>query len=114
LYFQAGKNTSTLTARRGFIKTDTNDMRAEDHVVMVSQEGVVLKTEKLIWNHQSGKLYTDLPVEVDREGSILVGRGLRADSELKHIEILADVQIKVRSLKDLNRTLSSPLPAGTP
>ncbi len=101
LYWRQGKVISTLTAKRGVIQTDTNDMRAEKNVVMVSHEGVCLYTERLNWDHTKDKIYTDLPVRVVREGNVLTGVGLETDSELKHIEVLSDVKIKVRSLKEL-------------
>jgi len=107
-YWRDNKVVSTLTAKRGLIQTDTNNMRAEENVVMVSHEGVRLYTERLYWNHQQKKIYTDLPVRVEREGSILTGVGLEADSELKQIEVLSDVKIKVRSLEELERPAKSP------
>jgi LPS export ABC transporter protein LptC len=101
LYWRNGKVISTLTADRAVIQTDTNDMRAEENVVMVSHEGVLLYTERLNWNHTKEIIYTDLPVRVVREGSVLTGVGLETDSELKHLEVLSDVKIKVRSLEEL-------------
>jgi LPS export ABC transporter protein LptC len=113
IYWRGGHPSSTLTARRGFVKTDTNDIRAEENVVMVSQEGVVLRTERLLWNHQLGRLSTDLPVTVERQGSVLTGVGLTADSELKHVEILSHVKINVPSVKSFKAT-PTVLPEGQP
>jgi LPS export ABC transporter protein LptC len=101
VYWRQGKEASTLTAKRGFIQTETRDLRAENQVVMVSQEGVVLRTERLSYDHVHGELTTDLPVRVEREGSVLTGVGLRADSGLKRVNILSDVKINVPSIKSL-------------
>jgi hypothetical protein len=38
---------------------------------------------------------------VERGDSVLTGVGMDADSELKHVEILAKVNIRVKSLKSL-------------
>lgn len=103
-YWRDGKVVSTLTAKRGLIQTETNDMRAEKNVVMISQEGVRLFTERLNWDHRRQKIYTDLPVRVVRRDSILTGVGLRTDNELKHIEVLADVKIQVDSLEEFDQT----------
>jgi len=107
VYWKNGRPGSTLTAKRGFVKSDTHAIRAEQDVVVVSEDGVVLRTERLNWNHQLGKMDTDQPVTVERDGSVLTGVGLRADSGLRQVEILANVQIKVPSVKRLR-------PLGTP
>ncbi|MEW6516306.1 MAG: LPS export ABC transporter periplasmic protein LptC [candidate division FCPU426 bacterium] len=101
-YWQKGRVVSTLTARRGVIDTENNDMRAEEQVEMVSAEGVRLTTERLNWSHSQQRLYTDLPVRVVRRNSVLTGVGMEADSELKHINVLAEVKITVPSLQDLD------------
>ncbi len=100
IYWQKGRVVSTLTARHGFLKTDNKDIRAEENVVMVSEEGTTLRTERLDWDQKAGLIKTDLPVAVERAQDILTGIGLEADRELKNIKILADVKIKVRSVRD--------------
>lgn len=112
-YWRKGKVASTLTARRGVINTENNDMRAEDQVEMVSSEGARLTTERLDWNHQQQRLRTDLAVRVERRNSVLTGVGMEADSELKHINVLADVKITVPSLNDLE-TAPAPDQGGRP
>jgi LPS export ABC transporter protein LptC len=112
-YWQKGKTVSTLTAKRGVINTENNDMRAEEQVEMFSAEGVRLTTERLDWNHQQQRLQTDLPVRVERRNSVLTGVGLEADSELKHINILANVKITVPSMNELEME-PSPEKGGQP
>ncbi len=101
IYLKAGKVQSTLTAKKGLLNTKTNHMQAVDQVKMVSSDGVVLTTEKLDWDQSKDRIYTDQPVRVERQDSVLTGIGLEADSELKHLEILAKVHIKLKSLKGL-------------
>lgn len=108
VYWRNGKPVSTLTAHRGFVRTDTRDTRAEKDVVMVSSEGVVLHTELLHWDNQKGKLYTDLPVTIERGNTVMTGVGMRADQELKHVEVLSHVNIKARSIKELKDSLAKP------
>ncbi len=114
VYWRNGRPASTLTARKGFIQTVTHDTRAEQDVVMVSQEGAVLRTERLQWNNQKGRIYTDLPVSIERGTSVMTGVGLEADSELKHIEVLSQVNIQVRSIKDLKIGQGTPTPEAKP
>jgi len=108
IYWRKGKAVSTLTARRGFLRTDSRSIRAEQQVVMVSEEGVTLRTEQLQWDNTKGIIFTDQPVTIERSDSVLTGIGMEADSELRHIEILAQVNIRVKSLKSLRRGTPTP------
>lgn len=100
-YLKEGREQSSLTAKRGQLNTKTNQMVAEENVIMISKDGVVLKTEKLNWDQEREKIYTDQPVRVEKADSILTGIGLETDSDLKHIQILDKVKIKVKSMKEL-------------
>jgi LPS export ABC transporter protein LptC len=101
VYWRGGKEVSSLTARRGFLQTETRYIRAEKDVVMVSAQGDVLRTEMLQWDNARGIITTDQPVTVERGSNVLTGVGLRADSDLKNVEVLAQVKIRVRSMKTL-------------
>lgn len=114
VYWRNNEVVSTLTARRGVIQTDNNNLRAEDNVEMISKEGVRLLTERLQWDQVRQKIYTDLPVRVERKGSILTGVGLETDSELKQLDVLSHVKINVPSVKELRKTLKPPEKAGHP
>lgn len=100
VYWRDKEVISTLTAKRGLIKTDTQNMTAEEDVFMTSHDGVTIRTERLDWDQENELISTDLPVRVEREGSILTGIGMEADSELKNIKILKNVKIKVKSIDD--------------
>lgn len=104
IYLKGGQQQSRLTAKKGQLNTKTQHMIAEQDVVIVSSDGVILNTEKLNWDQDQQSIYTDQPVRVERRDSILNGVGLKADSDLKHIEVLADVQIELKSLKGLNNS----------
>lgn len=100
VYWRGGRAVSTLTARRGFLQTETRQIRAEQDVVMVSDQGV-LRTEMLQWDNAKGLITTDRAVTVERGEDVLTGVGLEADSELKHVEVLSQVRIRVRSARSL-------------
>lgn len=102
-YWRGGKIASVLTARQGLVKTDVQDVRAEGNVCMVSEEGAILRTERLDWNQKRNKLFTLSPVTVVKGGNILNGVGLEADADLRHLKILAQVKIEVRSVREIER-----------
>ena len=110
IYWRKGQAVSTLTAQRGFLRTDTRFIRAEKDVVMVSEEGAILHTEVLQWDNAKGRIFTDAPVTVERGNNILTGVGMEADSELKRIDILSQVNIQVKSIKDLQTEQGTPTP----
>jgi LPS export ABC transporter protein LptC len=103
VYWRGGKPVSRLTAKKGIIFIRNNDIRAEQNVEMISEEGARLLTDKLSWDNTHNLIYTNSPVTIIRQDTILTGKGLRADKNLKHIEILANVKIQARSLKDLQK-----------
>lgn len=79
--------TSTLTAKRGKIDDRTQDMYAIDSVVAVSDSGVVLNTDELIWKNRSKKIVTDKFVKIINKDEIIEGYGFESDQNLKNYTI---------------------------
>ena len=98
IYKKDNGKISTLTAKKGILKTDTSDMLAEGDVVLISSRGVRLETQLLNWDNAKKEFFTDLPVKLFREKDTLTGIGLKADSELKKVKILSQVEVKVHSV----------------
>ena len=68
-----------LTAMNGYIRGDNALMIARDSVVFVNRVDEELLTEELIWQQDSGKVFTDKFVTIKREDMILYGKGLESD-----------------------------------
>ena len=61
-----GTHKSVLTADEGIIYTATNDMVAVGHVIVVSDSGLILKTERLRWKNQIQRVIADTNVVFTR------------------------------------------------
>jgi len=81
------KQTSTLTSLRGKIDDATQDMYAIDDVVAVSDSGVTLTTDELIWKNKAKKIVTDKFVRIVSTDEIIEGYGFESDQNLKNYTI---------------------------
>ena len=88
LFFDAqGHEGSTLTARRGTIMPTEKRMEVFENVVFINQRGERLETEQLTWDQDSGRVHTDKPVRVERNGDIIHGQGLDAAEDFSRYTI---------------------------
>lgn len=81
------KHTSSLTARRGRVDDRTRDFEAHENVIVVSDSGTTLQTEKLFWNNDTRKIFTDAYVEITSPTEIIRGYGMESDQSLKNYKI---------------------------
>lgn len=81
------KHTSLLTARWGKVDDRTQDLEAYEHVVVTSDSGTVLKTERLFWNNRTRKIHTDAFVEIISPTEHIRGHGMESDQGLKNYKI---------------------------
>jgi len=95
-FYEQDEHVSTLTADQGILIQATDDLEARGHVRVVTQDGAVLKTEVLFWDHQRSKIHTDAFVEITRDGDVLTGVGMQADPGLDRIEIREEVRGETR------------------
>ncbi len=81
------QHTSTLTARRGKVDDVTQDFVANDHVVVISDSGTVLRTERLYWTNALRKIHTDAFVDISSPKEHIMGQGMESDQGLKNYKI---------------------------
>jgi LPS export ABC transporter protein LptC len=91
-FFEGEKHVSQLTADQGVLLQATDDLEARGHVRVTTEDGAVLTTEVLFWDHQRAKIHTDEYVEIHQGENVLAGYGLEADPGLDRVEILRDVK----------------------
>jgi len=96
-FSENGDVRSTMTARNGLLLQRTNDMEAFGNVVVVSEDGTRLTTERLTWNERTGKIESDRFVRVVQGRDEFTGVGLEADPDLKNIRVMSDFKAYVRT-----------------
>jgi LPS export ABC transporter protein LptC len=80
-------HTSTLTARRGIVNDQTRDFEAYEHVIVTSDSGTTLKTDRLFWDNASRKIHTDAFVDILSAKEHIMGQGMVSDQSLKNYKI---------------------------
>lgn len=99
-YDKEGEYYSTLTSDSGIVYSENGDMTAKGHVVVVSKDSTILKTDYLDWNNKRQKILTDDHVEITKENSIITGKGMESDPNLEHIVIKEEFQAISRDVKE--------------
>ena len=83
-YNQQGQHSSRLTAERGVMNEETNDVVALGNVVVVSDSGITLRSDSLRWDNRRQKVMTDAFVSITKaSGETLHGYGFESDPNLK-------------------------------
>jgi LPS export ABC transporter protein LptC len=73
--------TAHLQAKFGHIFGESKKMLARDSVIFVNVEGDELYTEELIWQQDSGRIYTDKFVKIKKKDVVLLGKGLESNED---------------------------------
>ncbi|PID62387.1 MAG: LPS export ABC transporter periplasmic protein LptC [Ignavibacteriae bacterium] len=93
-YNKEEKKTSSLTSKKGRIEDNSQDMYAIENVVAISDSGVVLKTEELIWKNKTRKIVTDKFVRIENNQEITEGYGFESDQNMRNYTIFNITYIK--------------------
>lgn len=88
-FFDAqGKHASKLTAQRGELNDKTNDVKAMGHVVVISDSGFTLHSEKLSFDQKRELIVSDVDVMVTTaQGDTLYGKGFESNTDFTRWEI---------------------------
>ncbi len=78
---------SVLTSKRGRVNELSRDMFAIDSVVAISDSGVVLTTDELVWKNKEKKIMTDKFVTIIDKNEKIEGYGFESDQNLNHYVI---------------------------
>lgn len=88
---------AVLTSDRGQFNKATSDIRLEEGVTVVTDDGTKLTTDHLNWNANQRIVSTDAPTRVERPGVITEGVGAEGRPDLKQVVLRKDVQVQVQS-----------------
>lgn len=86
-FYKDGVYSSTLTGRRGKIYDATKDVEVYENVKLVSQDGSVLTTNKLLWVNKTQRIKSDEFVHITTKTDDIQGYGFEADQNLKNYVI---------------------------
>jgi LPS export ABC transporter protein LptC len=85
-------STWTVTGDDGTLDNTKRDVSLEGNVVVTSSDGLTMKTTTLGWRNADRNLFSEAPVEIQRAGTTITGRGL----DLRMADETAVLQMNVR------------------
>jgi LPS export ABC transporter protein LptC len=84
---EEGRHSSLLTARKGKVNDATQDFEAYTNVVVLSDSGTTLRTDRLFWTNADRKIHTDAFVDITSPTERIMGQGMVSDQGLKNYRI---------------------------
>ena len=94
------KHTSILTSNRAEVDQSSNDMKAIGNVVAVSDSGISLYSNTLIWDSKNEKLRTKDKIMITTlDEDTLYGIGFESDSDLENWKIINPSGVTGREFK---------------
>jgi len=101
-FFDENENhTSRLICNVAEVNEKSNHMRAIGNVSAVSDSGITLYTDTLVWNSKDEKMSTDCEIMLTTEQKdTLYGVGFESESDLKNWIILNPSGVTTRSLNE--------------
>ena len=85
------------------IQTDTNFMEVNDSVKYTASNGMVLKTDKLFWDNELKKIYTDDQVIIIKGESVQKGIGFESDASMQNMIIKKKVRLTAKDLQEAGK-----------
>lgn len=79
--------TTTLTAKRGKVEDESKNLYAMDSVVAVSDSGVTIKTDELMWRNKDAKIVSDKFVTILTAKEKIQGYGFESNQSLTNYVI---------------------------
>ena len=94
----------TVTGDEGDLNQATKDVELRGHVVLVSSDGLRLETDRLRWDAEGQRAWTEDPVVIYRAGAIVRGTGFesRVTEEVTSIKGRVRATFKRGSAPDLS------------
>ena len=78
---------SSITANYAKQYTKEKKWEAKNNVIAVNNEGDTLKTEHLIWEESTGKIYSERYVKFVHDDKIIYGNGFESDQNMENWRI---------------------------
>ncbi len=78
----------------GDVMQGTKDLELRRNVVLISSDGLRLETSVLRWQAGAKRLWTDAPVKIMRDGSVIEGSGLDVNMARQTAEVRGRVRAR--------------------
>ncbi|HDT15607.1 MAG TPA: LPS export ABC transporter periplasmic protein LptC [Firmicutes bacterium] len=95
-----GDATIFLKGDKAVIYTETGFMEMTGNVYGISDDGTVLKTEKLYWDDAEGRIFSDEKVTIIKNDTKLEGVGFESDPGMRNFEINKDVELIAEKIRE--------------
>lgn len=82
----------TITGEEGDLYQERNDLEVRHNVVMVSDDGMRLETSVLHWVSAENRMWTDAPVRIFRDRTVIDGTGLDVHMQTEATTVKGRVQ----------------------
>jgi len=84
---EMGKHTTTLTSKRGSVDEGTNNLEAMGNVIVTSDSGTVVRTEKMFWTNEQQMIHSPEFVHITSPTEDVTGTGFESDHNLRNYKI---------------------------
>ncbi len=84
---ELGRHTTKLTSHRGSVDEGTNNLEAVGNVVVTSDSGTVVRTEKMYWTNARQLIHSPEFVHITSPKEDLKGTGFESDHNLRNYRI---------------------------
>ena len=91
-FYPEGHPVIHVSGKEGRFEMDTRNMTIRGDVLVRSEAGYTLKTERLHYDAARRQVETDLPIELVQEGLVVKGVGLSASIDGKTLTVHSDVE----------------------
>lgn len=85
----------TLTADEGTFFKNTKDLELKKNVTTNTDEGTTVKSDKLKWIGESGKIITDDTVYINRQDADIQGKGAEVIPKMKKAQLNQDIKMTI-------------------
>ena len=104
-----GSRSWTVTGDEGDLNQETKNVELRGNVVLISSDGLRLETDRLRWDAEAQRAWTEDPVVIYRSGAVVRGTGF----ESKVAEEVSSIKGRVRAtFKKGTGVPGSPVPSG--
>ena len=105
-FYEKGEESSQLTADRGEVHSNGNELIALGNVVITTDTGTTILTPRIKWERKSGLITSDTAVTIITDYDTLYGSGLIASENLKQRRILHPTGVTHRTMEMVDSTLT--------